>query len=108
MGAERARQRGEIGIAVVHREQPPAVMRLLERALVHEADGRTTVSPKFVTNFHSGSLRMLVAADHEAGYCATKAYNTTEGVGTRYVVSLYRLADGEQHEPEAGAVQLHR
>ncbi|MGE5524739.1 MAG: ornithine cyclodeaminase family protein [Rhodospirillaceae bacterium] len=70
-------------------------MDLLERALEHEADGRTAVSPKFVTNFESGSLRMLVAADYAAGYCATKAYNTTEGVGTRYVVSLYRLADGE-------------
>lgn len=68
---------------------------LLERALVHEAEGRTAVSPKFVTNFEAGSLRMLVAADYAAGYCATKAYNTTEGVGTRYVVSLYRLSDGE-------------
>jgi ornithine cyclodeaminase/alanine dehydrogenase-like protein (mu-crystallin family) len=68
---------------------------LLEVALAHEADGRTTVSPKFVTNFEGGSLRMLVATDRAAGYCATKAYNTTEGVGTRYVVSLYRLADGE-------------
>jgi len=68
---------------------------LLERALVNEAQGRTTVSPKFVTDFESGSLRMLVAADYAAGYCATKAYNTTTGVGTRYVVSLYRIADGE-------------
>ncbi len=68
---------------------------LLERALLDEAAGQTAVSPKFVTNFQAGSMRMLVAADHAAGYCATKAYNTTEGVGTRYVVSLYRLADGE-------------
>lgn len=68
---------------------------LLEHALAHEAAGRTAVSSKFVTDFESGSLRILVAADYAAGYCATKAYNTTEGVGTRYVVSLYRLCDGE-------------
>jgi ornithine cyclodeaminase/alanine dehydrogenase-like protein (mu-crystallin family) len=68
---------------------------LLEGALRHEAAGRTAVSQKYVTNFEGGSLRMLVAADYAAGYCATKAYNTTEGVGTRYVVSLYRLSDGE-------------
>lgn len=68
---------------------------LLDRALQHEADGRTAVSPKYVTSFESGSMRMLVAADYAAGYCATKAYNVTEGIGPRYVVSLYRLADGE-------------
>lgn len=68
---------------------------LLERALRHEAAGNTSVSPKFVTNFGSGSMRMLFAADHDAGYCAIKAYHTIQGAGTRYVVSLYRLADGE-------------
>jgi len=68
---------------------------LLEEALSHEAGGRTYVSPKFVSDFTSGSMRMLFAADHEAGYAATKAYLTIQGVGTRYVVSLYRLQDGE-------------
>ena len=68
---------------------------LLERALVHEADGRTVVSPKYVTELGTASMRILVAADHEAGYFATKAYHTIDGVGTRYVVSLYRLSDGE-------------
>ena len=68
---------------------------LLECALQHEAAGRTSVSPKFVTHFDTGSMRMLFAADHDAGYCATKAYHTIQGTGTRYVVSLYRLADGE-------------
>jgi ornithine cyclodeaminase/alanine dehydrogenase-like protein (mu-crystallin family) len=68
---------------------------LLEEALVHEAAGRTMVSPKFVTDFESGAMRMLFAADYQAGYCATKAYHNIKGTGTRYVVSLYRLQDGE-------------
>ncbi len=68
---------------------------LLEEALTHEAAGRTVVSPKFVTDFQSGAMRMLFAADYQAGYCATKAYHNIQGAGTRYVVSLYRLQDGE-------------
>ena len=68
---------------------------LLEEALAHEAAGRTVVSPKFVTDFESGAMRMLFAADYQAGYCATKAYHSIQGAGTRYVVSLYRLQDGE-------------
>jgi len=68
---------------------------LLERALEHESAGATVVSPKFITDLGVGAMRVLVAADRSAGYCAMKAYHTIEGVGTRYVVSLYRLADGE-------------
>jgi len=68
---------------------------LLEAALAHEAAGQTSVSPKYVTDFTGGAMRMLFAADHAAGYCATKAYHSIEGAGTRYVVSLYRLKDGE-------------
>ncbi len=68
---------------------------LLERSLAHEAAGKTFVSPKFNTDFGTGSIRILFAADHEAGYGATKAYHTIRDVGTRYVVSLYRLKDGE-------------
>ena len=68
---------------------------LLETTLSHEAAGRTSISPKFVTEFSGGAMRMLFAADHEAGYCATKAYHSIEGAGTRYVVTLYRLKDGE-------------
>ncbi|MBI4195579.1 MAG: ornithine cyclodeaminase family protein [Betaproteobacteria bacterium] len=68
---------------------------LLEGVLAHEAAGRTVVSPKFNTDFGTGSLRMLFAADHAAGYAATKAYHSIQGVGVRYVISLYRLADGE-------------
>ncbi|MBI1991582.1 MAG: ornithine cyclodeaminase family protein, partial [Betaproteobacteria bacterium] len=71
------------------------VITLLEQALIHEAAGKTTVSPKFVTDFEGGSMRMLVAADHEAGYLATKAYHSVRGTGARYVVTLYRLQDGE-------------
>lgn len=68
---------------------------LLETTLRHEAAGKTFISPKFNTDFGTGSMRVLVAADHEAGFLATKAYHVIEGVGVRYVVSLYRLKDGE-------------
>jgi ornithine cyclodeaminase/alanine dehydrogenase-like protein (mu-crystallin family) len=40
-------------------------------------------------------MRVLVAADHAAGYFATKAYHIIQGAGVRYVVTLYRLSDGE-------------
>jgi len=68
---------------------------LLEGALAHEAAGATSVSPKYVTDFANGAMRMLFAADQQAGYCATKAYHSIQGAGTRYVVTLYRLKDGE-------------
>lgn len=68
---------------------------LLEATLPHESAGNTTVSPKFVTDFKSGAIRILFAADREDGYCAMKAYHSINGVGTRYVVLLYRISDGE-------------
>lgn len=68
---------------------------LLEQALAHEAAGQTVVSPKFITDLGIGAMRLLVAVDAQTGYCAMKAYHTIDGVGTRYVVSLYRLRDGE-------------
>jgi ornithine cyclodeaminase/alanine dehydrogenase-like protein (mu-crystallin family) len=68
---------------------------LLERTIAHEAAGRTSVSPKFVTDFENGSIRILFAADGEAGYCAMKAYHNIKNAGTRYVVLLYSLKDGE-------------
>lgn len=71
------------------------VIDLLEQALAHEAAGKTVVSPKYITDFEGGAMRMLVAADHQAGYLATKAYHTIRGTGARYVVTLYRLRDGE-------------
>lgn len=70
-------------------------IRLLEEMLSHEAAGRTLASPKFNADFEGGSMRILFAADYEAGYCATKAYHTIKGAGVRYVVTLYRLKDGE-------------
>src|SRR5258706_14835331 len=66
---------------------------LLEEALAHEAAGRTVASPKHITDFEGGAMRILFAADYAAGYCATKAYHNIKGAGTRYVVSLYRLRD---------------
>jgi alanine dehydrogenase len=68
---------------------------LLEEASRHEAAGRTFVSPRLNSSFDGGWMRMMFAADYEAGYGATKAYHMIEGVGVRYVVSLYRLEDGE-------------
>jgi len=68
---------------------------LLEGTLAHEAAGTTSVSPKHVTEFKGGFMRMLFAADTQAGYAASKLYHNIQGVGTRYVVSLYGLKDGE-------------
>jgi len=68
---------------------------LLEATHAHEAAGATSVSPKHVTDFKGGFMRMLFAADTLAGYAASKLYHNIQGVGTRYVVSLYRLKDGE-------------
>lgn len=73
----------------------PEAIDLLERAFAHEAAGQVQMSPKFVTDFAGGSMRILFAADSAAGYCATKAYHSVKGAGVRYVVSLYRLKDGE-------------
>jgi alanine dehydrogenase len=73
----------------------PDAIRLLEEMLSHEAAGRTLASPKFSADFENGSMRMLFAADYEGGYCATRASHTTRGAGVRYIVTLYRLKDGE-------------
>lgn len=68
---------------------------LLEEVSLHEAAGKTFISPRVNTTFNGGWMRMMFAADYQAGYCATKAYHMIQGVGVRYVVSLYRLKDGE-------------
>ena len=68
---------------------------LLEQMSRHEAAGRTSISPRLATQFEGGWMRMMFGADYESGYAATKAYHLVEGAGVRYVVSLYRLADGE-------------
>lgn len=68
---------------------------LLEAMSRHEAAGRTFISPRLNTTFEGGWIRMMYGADFESGYGATKAYHLAQGTGVRYVVSLYRLADGE-------------
>ena len=68
---------------------------LLEDMSRHEAAGRTFISPRLNTSFEGGWMRMMFGADFESGYSATKAYHLAQGTGVRYVVSLYRLADGE-------------
>lgn len=67
---------------------------LLEAASLREAAGRTFASPRLNTVFDGGWMRMMFAADYEAGCAATKAYHMIQGAGVRYVVSLYRLRDG--------------
>ena len=68
---------------------------LLEAMSRHEAAGRTFISPRLNTAFDGGWMRMMFGVDREAGYAASKAYHLIEGAGVRYVVSLYRLGDGE-------------
>lgn len=87
---------------VVNRDQiertigPSQAIDLLETALSHEAAGATTVSPKFITELGgAGAIRILVAVDTAAGYFATKAYHEIVGIGVRFVVTLYSLANGE-------------
>ncbi len=67
---------------------------LLEEMSRHEAAGGTFISPRLNSAFEGGWMRMMFGVDREAGYFATKAYHLIEGAGVRYVVSLYRLADG--------------
>ncbi|MGZ9010935.1 MAG: hypothetical protein ACXW2L_01610, partial [Burkholderiales bacterium] len=68
---------------------------LLEAVSEHEAAGKTFVSPRSSSSFEGGWMRMMFAADYASGYAATKAFHMVQGAGVRYVVSLYRLADGE-------------
>jgi alanine dehydrogenase len=68
---------------------------LLEGMSAHEAAGKTFVSPRLNTTFEGGWMRMMFAADYASGFAATKAFHMIQGVGVRYVVSLYRLSDGE-------------
>ena len=68
---------------------------LLEAMSAHEADGRTFASPRLNSTFEGGWMRMMFAADYASGYAATKAFHMITGTGVRYVVSLYRLSDGE-------------
>jgi ornithine cyclodeaminase/alanine dehydrogenase-like protein (mu-crystallin family) len=68
---------------------------LLEQAFVREAAGHTTVSRRLHTDFPGGWMRILFAADQEAGYCATKSYHLIAGVGVRYLIALYSLRQGE-------------
>src|SRR5689334_197894 len=68
---------------------------LLEGMSQREAAGRTFVSPRLNSLFEGGWMRMMFAADYASGFAATKAFHMIEGVGVRYVVSLYRLSDGE-------------
>ncbi|HEX6005674.1 MAG TPA: hypothetical protein VFZ14_16935, partial [Burkholderiales bacterium] len=68
---------------------------ILEQMSRHEAAGRTLIAPRQTVHTEHGWTRLMFAADHESGYAATKVFNMVRAVGVRYVVSLYRIADGE-------------
>jgi alanine dehydrogenase len=68
---------------------------LVEEAYRHEAAGQTISAPRQTTLTEKGWMRLMYAADYQAGYAAFKAFHLTRAVGVRYVVSLYRLEDGE-------------
>jgi alanine dehydrogenase len=72
----------------------PEAIDLIERMAQHEHGGSTVVSPRLNAAFDGGWMRMMFAADRASGYAATKAFHLIDGVGVRYVVSLYRLSDG--------------
>ncbi|HET9665029.1 MAG TPA: hypothetical protein VFP00_12450 [Burkholderiales bacterium] len=68
---------------------------ILETMSKHEAQGRTLIAPRQTVAMEGGWMRLMFAADYESGYGATKAFHMVHGVGVRYVVSLYRVQDGE-------------
>jgi ornithine cyclodeaminase/alanine dehydrogenase-like protein (mu-crystallin family) len=68
---------------------------LIEEVYQHEAAGKTISAPRQTTVTEQGWMRLMYAADFASGYAATKAFHLTRNVGVRYVVSLYRLEDGE-------------
>jgi ornithine cyclodeaminase/alanine dehydrogenase-like protein (mu-crystallin family) len=68
---------------------------ILETMSKHEAAGRTLIAPRQTVPMDGGWMRLMFAADYESGYAATKAFHMVHGVGVRYVVSLYRVKDGE-------------
>jgi alanine dehydrogenase len=68
---------------------------LLETMSRHEAAGRTLIAPRQTVPMEGGWMRLMFAADYESGYAATKAFHMVRGIGVRYVVSLYRIKDGE-------------
>ena len=68
---------------------------MLERMSKHEAAGHTLIAPRQTTPIEGGWMRLMFAADYESGYAATKAFHMVRGVGVRYVVSLYRVQNGE-------------
>ena len=68
---------------------------MLETMSRHEASGRTLIAPRQTVPIEGGWMRLMFAADYESGYAATKAFHMVRGVGVRYIVSLYRVNDGE-------------
>ena len=68
---------------------------LIDEAYHHEAAGQTLSAPRQTTLTEKGWMRLMYAADFTAGYAAVKVFHLTRGAGVRYVVSLYRLEDGE-------------
>jgi ornithine cyclodeaminase/alanine dehydrogenase-like protein (mu-crystallin family) len=70
-------------------------IEILEEMSRHEAAGRTLTAPRQTVPTEGGWTRLMFAADYESGYAATKVFNMVRGIGVRYVISLYRIRDGE-------------
>jgi alanine dehydrogenase len=70
-------------------------IELVETAYKHEAAGQTLTAPRQTTLTEKGWMRLMYSADFKAGYAAVKMFHLTRGAGVRYVISLYRLEDGE-------------
>jgi alanine dehydrogenase len=68
---------------------------LIQDAYRHEAAGQTFTAPRQTSLTKKGWMRLMYSADFASGYAAVKAFHLTRGAGVRYVVSLYRLEDGE-------------
>ncbi len=68
---------------------------LLEQMSRHEAAGKTFTSQRLNAAFEGGWMRMMFGADFQSGCSATKVYHLAQGKGVRYVISLYRIIDGE-------------
>lgn len=66
----------------------------MERAFVEEAGGGVTLPPRTNIPAGGGWLRIGPVVMEASGWMGFKAMNLSPGVGVRYQVHLYRVADG--------------
>src|SRR5713226_4245683 len=83
-----------------HKEVASAVtmaeaVEVLEEGFRVQARGEFSLPARLTTLAGKGWLRMMPAVLSGMGVMGFKAMNLCPGVGARYVVFLYRVADGE-------------